>query len=107
GGDFVYATGPYLAGDWANQFGTLSPYGILNLRTSYDITPYLQLYALIENVTNTRARSFGTFFETNAINFVNFYNPKMVSVGPPTAFYAGMKWNFDAEPTGLMAWAPN
>jgi iron complex outermembrane recepter protein len=23
GGDFVYATGPYLAGDWANQFGTL------------------------------------------------------------------------------------
>lgn len=107
GGDFVYASGPYLGGDWANQFGTLSPYGILNLRTSYDVTPYLQLYALIENATNTRSRSFGTFFETNAINFVNFYNPKMVSVGPPTAFFGGMKWNFGAEPSGWMALAPN
>jgi iron complex outermembrane receptor protein len=103
GGDFVYASGPYLAGDWANQFGTLSPYGILNLRTSYDVTPFVQLYALIENATNTRARSFGTFFQTDAINFANFYNPKMVSVGPPTAFYAGMKWNFGAEPSSWMA----
>jgi iron complex outermembrane recepter protein len=105
GGDFVYATGPYLAGDWANQFGTLSPYGVLNLRTSYNITPNLQLYALVENATNTRPRTFGTFFETNAINFVNFNNPKMVSVGPPTAFYGGMKWDFGAEPSGWMALA--
>ncbi|WP_457796214.1 TonB-dependent receptor domain-containing protein [Methylocystis sp. S23] len=103
GGDLVYASGPYVVGDWANQFGTLSPYAILNLRTSYDVTPYLQLYALIENATNTRARSFGTFFETTAINFANFSNPKMVSVGPPTAFYGGMKWSFGAEPSGWMA----
>jgi len=107
GGDFVYASGPYLVGDWANQFGTLSPYGLLNLRTSYDLTPYLQLYALIENVTNTRSRNFGTFFETDSINFANFYNPKMVSVGPPTAFFGGMKWNFGAEPSGWLALAPD
>lgn len=107
GGDLVYASGPYLGGDWANQFGTLSPYALLNLRMSYDVTPHLQLYALIENATNTRARSFGTFFETNAINFVNFYNPKMVSVGPPTAFYGGMKWSFGAEPGDWMALAPD
>ncbi|QGM99325.1 TonB-dependent receptor domain-containing protein [Methylocystis parvus] len=103
GGDLVYAAGSYLVGDWANQFGTLSPYAILNLRTSYDVTKALQLYALVENATNTRARSFGTFFETDSINFANFSNPKMVSVGPPTAFYAGMKWNFGAEPSGWMA----
>jgi len=103
GGDLVYAAGSYLVGDWANQFGTLSPYALLNLRTSYDVTKALQLYALIENVTNTRARSFGTFFETDSINFVNYNNPKMVSVGPPTAFYAGMKWNFGAEPGDWMA----
>ncbi len=103
GGDFVFATGPYLAGDWANQFGTLPSYGTLNLRTSYDVTPALQLYALVMNATNTRVRSYGTFFQTDAINFANFVNPKMVSVGPPTAFYGGMKWNFGAEPTGWMA----
>jgi outer membrane immunogenic protein len=78
---------------------------VLNLRTSYNITPSLQLYALVENATNTRTRNFGTFFDTTSINFVNFYNPKMVSVGPPTAFYGGMKWDFGAEPEGWMALA--
>ena len=105
GGDFVYATGPYLGGDWANQFGTLSPYGVLNLRTSYNFLPNVQMYALIENVTNTRTRSFGTFFDTQAINFLQFSNPKMVAIGPPTAFYGGMKWDFgnDAAGTGWFA----
>jgi len=99
GGDFVYATGPYLGGDWANQFGTLSPYGVLNLRTSYNFLPNVQMYALIENVTNTRTRSFGTFYDTQAIPFLPLTNPKMVSVGPPTAFFAGMKWDYGNDPS--------
>ncbi len=99
GGDFVYATGPYLGGDWANQFGTLSPYGLLNLRTSYNFLPNVQMYALIENVTNTRSRNFGSLFETNEIPFMNYSSPKMVSVGPPTAFFAGMKWDYGNDPS--------
>jgi iron complex outermembrane receptor protein len=99
GGDFVYATGPYLGGDWANQFGTLSPYGLLNLRTSYNFLPNVQMYALIENVTNTRSRNFGSLFETNEIPFMNYNSPKMVSVGPPTAFFAGMKWDYGNDPS--------
>ncbi|MFM9153714.1 MAG: TonB-dependent receptor, partial [Methylocystis sp.] len=99
GGDFVYATGPYLGGDWANQFGTLSPYGLLNLRTSYNFLPNVQMYALIENVTNTRSRNFGSLFETNEIPFMNYSSPKMGSVGPPTAFFAGMKWDYGNDPS--------
>jgi outer membrane immunogenic protein len=99
GGDFVYATGPYLGGDWANQFGTLSPYGVLNLRTSYNFLPNVQMYALIENVTNTRTRSFGTFYDLQAIPFLPLTNPKMVSVGPPTAFFGGMKWDYSNDPS--------
>ncbi|NBS35722.1 MAG: TonB-dependent receptor, partial [Methylocystaceae bacterium] len=98
GGDFVYATGPYLGGDWANQFGTLSPYGVLNLRSSYNFLPNVQVYALIENVANTRTRSFGTFFDTKAINFLPLQNPTLVSIGPPTAFFAGMKWDYGNDP---------
>ncbi|NDB70039.1 MAG: hypothetical protein EB015_18960 [Methylocystaceae bacterium] len=98
GGDFVYATGPYLGGDWANQFGTLSPYGVLNLRSSYNFLPNVQVYALIENVANTRTRSFGTFFDTKAINFLPLQNPAMVAIGPPTAFFAGMKWDYGNDP---------
>ena len=99
GGDFVYATGPYLGGDWANQFGTLSPYGVLNLRTSYNFLPNVQMYALIENVANTRTRSFGTFYDPQAIPFLPLTNPKMVSVGPPTAFFGGMKWDYSNDPS--------
>ena len=98
GSDFVYATGPYLGGDWANQFGTLSPYGVLNLRSSYNFLPNMQIYALIENVTNTRTRSFGTFYDTQAIPFLPLTNPRMVSVGPPTAFFAGVKWDYGNDP---------
>ena len=98
GGDFVFATGPYLQGDWANQFGQLSSYGVLNLRTSYNFLPNVQAYALIENVTNTRTQSFGSFFQPSNIPFAYFNNPKMVSVGPPTAFFAGMKWDYGNDP---------
>jgi outer membrane immunogenic protein len=57
------------------------------------------MYALIENVTNTRSRNFGSLFETNEIPFMNYSSPKMVSVGPPTAFFAGMKWDYGNDPS--------
>ena len=70
-------------GDEINFAGTLSPYAIVNLRTSYQLGPNIQVYGLLENVTNTRSRSFGTFFDTNDISFLAFNNPRMVSLGPP------------------------
>ncbi len=94
GGDLVYASGPWLRGDDTNFFGTLSPYAMLNLRSSYQLTPNVQIYGLVENVTNTRARPFGAFFSTNEIPFVHFNDPRIVSVSPPTAFYGGVKVTF-------------
>ncbi|MFM9163318.1 MAG: outer membrane protein, partial [Methylocystis sp.] len=38
-------------------------------------------------------------FETNEIPFMNYSSPKMVSVGPPTAFFAGMKWDYGNDPS--------
>ncbi len=57
------------------------------------------MYALIENVTNTRTRSFGAFYDPQAISFLPLSNPKMVSVGPPTAFFGGMKWDYSNDPS--------
>ena len=67
------------------------PTRILNFRTSYQLGPNIQVYGLLENVTNTRARSFGTFFDTNDISFLAFNNPRMVSIGPPLGVYGGVK----------------
>jgi len=91
GADVQYTSGPWIRGDEINFAGTLPSYGILNLRTSYQLGPNIQLYGLLENVTNTRARSFGTFFDTNDIRFLAFNNPRMVSIGPPLGVYGGVK----------------
>lgn len=94
GADVVYSTGPWIRGDEINRAGTLSPYALVNLRTSYQLSPNLQLYGLLENVANTRTRSFGAFFDTNDISFLAFNNPRMVSLGPPLGVYGGVKFTY-------------
>ncbi|WP_330084526.1 TonB-dependent receptor [Methylocystis iwaonis] len=94
GGDIVYSTGGWLREDEINAFGTLSPYALINLRTSWQATPNLQFYGLIENVANVRSRSFGVFYDTAAISFLPLSNPKMVSLGPPLGLFGGVKISF-------------
>ncbi len=91
GGDLQYNAGVYMRGDEINWGGRLPSYTMLNLRTSYQLTPNIQLYGLFENVTNTRAQSFGTWFDTTNISFLTYTNPRMVSLGPPTGIYGGVK----------------
>jgi len=91
GADLVYASGPWLRGDEINAFGTLSPYATVNLRSSYRVGKNLEIYGLIENVGNTRARTFGTFFNTTQIPFLSFSDPRQVSIGAPIGFYGGAK----------------
>ncbi|WP_424362779.1 TonB-dependent receptor domain-containing protein [Methylocystis parvus] len=91
GADFHYAAGGFLFGDEINIGGRLPSYGVLNLRTSYQITPNIQVYGLLENVTNTRTRSFGSWFDTGDISFLTFNNPRMVSLGPPIGAFGGIK----------------
>ena len=53
GGDVQYNAGVYMRGDEINCGARLPSYAMLNLRTSYQITPNIQVYGLFENVTNT------------------------------------------------------
>jgi iron complex outermembrane receptor protein len=94
GADVVYASGPFMRGDEINRFGTLSPFALVNLRSSYQVTKNFEVYGLIENVANTRARRFGAFFETTSIPFLPFTDPRLVSIGPPIGFYGGAKVSF-------------
>jgi iron complex outermembrane receptor protein len=94
GADVQYTAGSYIRGDEINIGGRLPSYAMLNLRTSWQVTPNLQIYGLFENVTNTRARSFGSWFDTNDIAFMTYTNPRMVSLGPPTGLYGGIKFTY-------------
>jgi iron complex outermembrane receptor protein len=94
GADVVFVAGNYVRGDEINAFGTLPSYATINLRTSYQLTKNLEVYGLIENASNTRARSFGTFFNTTDIPFLAFSDPRQVSISPPIGFFGGAKVTF-------------
>ena len=94
GADLVYASGPWLRGDETNAFAPLPSYATINLRSSYQVTKNLELYGLIENIGNTRTRSFGTFFNTTQIPFLSLADPRQVSVGAPIGFYGGARVSF-------------
>ncbi len=94
GADVVYSAGNWVRGDEINAFGTLPSYALVNLRTSYQLTKILQIYGLIENAANTRARTFSTFFNTTQIPFLAFSDPRQVSISPPIGFFGGAKVTF-------------
>ncbi|HXZ16778.1 MAG TPA: TonB-dependent receptor [Roseiarcus sp.] len=99
GADVIYVSGNWIRGDEINAYGTLPAYAKLNLRTSYQLTKNVQIYGLIDNVTNTRAETFGVFFDTtsaasSSAQFLSFTSPRQVSISPPIGFFAGAKVSF-------------
>ncbi|HXZ15400.1 MAG TPA: TonB-dependent receptor [Roseiarcus sp.] len=94
GMDVVYSAGNWVRGDEINAFGTLPSYATVNLRSSYQVTKNFQVYGLIDNIGGVRARTFATFFQTTAIPFLSFVDPRQVSISAPTGFFAGAKMTF-------------
>src|SRR5262249_24998002 len=101
GGD-VYAVGSqYLIHDDSNQFAKVPPYATLNLHTSYQLTPNIQLFGLINNVLNQRYWVAGTFTSTGGFSSADGSNtvgtlndPRTVLPGMPFAVYGGVKARF-------------
>jgi iron complex outermembrane recepter protein len=94
GGDVVFASGASLRGDEINFLGRLPPYALVNLRTSYQINKQFQIYGLLENALNARAKTFGTVFNTTQIAFAPFVDPRQVSIAPPLGAYVGLKYTY-------------
>ncbi|MEO6840797.1 MAG: TonB-dependent receptor [Bradyrhizobium sp.] len=99
GGDALFVTSQYFAGDESNQFMKLPSYAVFNLHASYQVTKQVQLYARADNVFDNRYATYGTFFDTTALpNFANggaaFSDPRSLSPARPRAIYAGMKVTF-------------
>jgi outer membrane receptor protein involved in Fe transport len=99
GGDVLFVSSQYFAGDASNQFMKLPSYAVLNLHASYQVTKNIQIYARADNVFNNQYATYGTFFETGALpNFANggapFTDPRSLSPAQPRAFYSGMRVTF-------------
>jgi len=99
GGDALFVSSQYFAGDASNQFMKLPSYAVFNLHASYQVTKNIQIYARADNIFNNLYATYGTFFDTNALpNFANggapFTDPRSLSPAQPRAFYTGMKVTF-------------
>jgi outer membrane receptor protein involved in Fe transport len=99
GGDMLYVSSQYFAGDASNQAPQLPGYTVVNVRASYQINKTFQVYARADNIFNNHYASYGTFFDTTAVpNFTNggaaFTDPRSLSPARPLAVYAGLKATF-------------
>jgi iron complex outermembrane receptor protein len=94
GADLIVVGSQYFVGDNANQNEKLSSYWVTNLHTSYDLSPNVRLFGLVNNLFNKTYYPFGTYFDPssvrNAISTV-LTDQRMLTPGQPLSVYAGMK----------------
>jgi iron complex outermembrane receptor protein len=97
GGDGELQSGQYLAGDEANLTQKLPGYFVMNLRSSYDVTPWFQVFASAQNVLDRRYYTFGTFSPTNSVYLAQAptaTNPRSYSLAAPLGWFGGVKLRF-------------
>ncbi len=87
----------FLVGDEANLTPPLPAFFTLNFNTSYQVTPRVQLFGLVSNVTNAKYYTFGTFSPTGSIFLAqapSATNPRAYSPAAPVGGFAGVKVTF-------------
>jgi iron complex outermembrane recepter protein len=97
GGTGVAASGQFLFGDEANLSPKTPAYLVLNLHTSYQLTPHLQLFGLVENVLNTTYYTFATFSPTSSVPIIQVpgaTNTRSYSPAAPIAGTVGIRVTF-------------
>jgi outer membrane receptor protein involved in Fe transport len=97
GGTGVAASGQFLFGDEANLSPKTPAYLVLNLHTSYQLTPHLQLFGLVENVLNSSYYTFATFSPTSSVPIVQVpgaTNTRSYSPAAPIAGTVGIRVTF-------------
>jgi iron complex outermembrane receptor protein len=90
-------SGQYLFGDEANVTPKLPGFVTLNLSTSYQLTPHIQFFASVENVTDAKYYTYGTFSPTTAVFLAqapNATNPRAYSPAAPVGAFGGVRMTF-------------
>ena len=98
----LYAVGSqYLIHDDTNQSPKVPGYGVLNLHTSYQLTPSVELFGIVNNVLNQHYYLQGTFLEAGGFtsasggpNLLESLQGPAFVPGMPLAAYAGIKAKF-------------
>ncbi len=89
--------------DDTNQSPRSRAYSVVNLHTSYQITPNIEVFGLINNVFNQHYYLSGAFYETGGFAsttrgvtnlMAQLSDPRTFVPGMPLAAYAGIRARF-------------
>jgi iron complex outermembrane receptor protein len=93
----------WLVHDDTNQSPKVPAYTVVNLHTSYQLTPNIEIFGLINNVFNQQYYLGGTFLETGGFAsttrgvpnlMAQLTDPRTFVPGMPLSAYAGMRVKF-------------
>ncbi|MDD2878776.1 MAG: TonB-dependent receptor [Acidiphilium sp.] len=90
-------TSSELFGDEANLNKPLPGYVVTDFTTRYHITPKLEVFGTLENITNTTYYTYGGFSSLGNVyvsQVPNLTNPRAYSPAAPIGGYAGIKIKF-------------
>jgi outer membrane receptor protein involved in Fe transport len=84
-------------GDESNQDETLRGYWTANLHATWKVSSRFELFGRVENLFNSHRPTYGTYFETDALENVNpsplddDADPRTVTPLTPRAFLIGLR----------------
>ncbi len=92
----IASSGRVLQGDGSNQSPTTGSYVVLNLNTTYRVRKGIELFGLVQNVTNANYATFGSFSPVALVPIagVPATNTRSVSPGAPVAGFGGVRVTF-------------
>jgi outer membrane receptor protein involved in Fe transport len=96
-GVLLAQSGQYLFGDSSNLTPQLPGFVTLNISTSYRLTPHVTLFASVENVTDAKYYTYGTFSPTSSVflsQAPNAANPRAYSPAAPVGGFGGVRVTF-------------
>ena len=104
GATLLYFGDQYLRGDESNQNPTLPGYALVNLHSTYRITPNFEIFATVTNLFDRRYASFGQFGDPTGIGAPGVpagtttnapgVDNRFLSPAPPFAAYGGVRVKF-------------
>jgi iron complex outermembrane receptor protein len=93
GCSLIASSSEYLFADDSNQTKPLGGYFVVNLDISYRITDNIQMFGVINNVTNRQYATYGAFVPVSLIS-PNFTNTRVYSPAPPIEAFGGVRVTF-------------
>lgn len=94
GADVTVMSSQYFVGDESNQRPKLKGYGIVDVNSSYQVTEQIRVFGGIKNLFDKKYDTYGTFFETEDIGFLELTDARSMTPARPTTFYAGLNFRF-------------